>query len=107
MAFSKLNTLKCLHLSVSDYVEKKRKASNKWASVKEEVKKAFIEDECPAIFTCLVCEAEEQDIWRCKDCGPTAYFCTECCRKHHLITLFHKPQQWRNDVCILNWIIFA
>ena len=66
----------------------------------------MVEAEYPATFQCIKCKIEDEGIWRCKDCGPAAYFCMECCDEHHEVTLLHSPEQWQKEVCIsLNCLI--
>lgn len=80
------------------YIKRKRKMCEKWESIRHDMLKVLIADEFPATFNCVRCNEYSHEIFRCKYCGPTAYFCKGCCTDHHRITLLHQPEMWDTEV---------
>ncbi len=80
------------------YKEKKQKISAAWSSLRPSLFRQFVTNAFPVSFQCCVCGCFQEDIIRCSDCGPSAYFCQDCCLKQHMICKLHIHEIWDPQV---------
>ena len=80
----------------ASHTERKRKVAEKWSEIRGDALQVVIEGMCPpACVKCCVCDKLCEDIVKCTDCGPSHYYCRECCVKLHLTALYHHcPEIW-------------
>ena len=56
---------------------------------------ALLEAHAPYSYVCVECRKEEDNIVRCVDCGPQAYYCDTCCQDKHKHVVLHIPEKWQ------------
>eukprot|EP00058_Branchiostoma_floridae_P016008 XP_002601496.1 hypothetical protein BRAFLDRAFT_102170 [Branchiostoma floridae] len=67
-----------------------------WRDIHDKLLATGTELSAPTSFCCMICKQDQpMDIYRCRDCGPTATFCLSCLEVHHENSL-HLPEVWTN-----------
>ena len=79
----------------SSYALKKQKLLEAWDSIRVNLLNVRLEEMAPASTLCCLCGViQDCGIIRCQECGPSAYYCEECCVKVHEHIIFHRPKKW-------------
>ncbi|XP_078586246.1 uncharacterized protein LOC144868145, partial [Branchiostoma floridae x Branchiostoma japonicum] len=82
---------------VTTYTEQRRKELDSWIKVRDQLFATNIELSAPLCHTCSICgKGELGTFYRCRECGPTAVFCTTCLEQQHRNS-FHIPEIWESD----------
>ena len=76
------------------YADKKKRTIEAWERLRPKLLSTRVEELSPACFDCCLCDSHTEAIIYCQDCGPNAYYCSNCCDRIHTNILFHRPQQW-------------
>ena len=90
--------------SPGKYLVKRQKQSQQWQNVRMGMVKQLVRNAYPATFVCCHCRRTDEDaqpisaIYRCRDCGPQAYFCDCHLLQQHSIVKLHKPEKWDPEV---------
>ncbi|KAK6181329.1 hypothetical protein SNE40_009207 [Patella caerulea] len=81
----------------SAFCKKKQQRFEYWTDIQSKLLHTHIEEMCPASNVCRMCGISVPEIIFCIDCGPSAYYCSECNTKIHDIVVFHSPQIWKGE----------
>ena len=95
------------HSDVRPTLHEIKQAANAeaWKSIRHDILHAVTElYAMPIEQHCTAC-CKANAIYRCIECGPSAYYCPQCLWNSHSKTnIFHTPEVW--DVSLLKWASF-
>lgn len=98
----------CLFLgTTTKYGVAKKRLVDAWDTCREQLVKVHTECEVPLSAKCSFCKAAMgKYIVRCRDCGPTCFYCEDCNYKIHAVVVFHKPDIWKVSGNAISFSVF-
>lgn len=77
---------------------RKAETVSQWKKLRPDLTRSHYQTFAPLSTVCAVCRQEVARIILCKDCGPLAYYCSECFQRHKKIAPLHLGQQWQGEI---------
>ena len=84
----------------SPYRQKRMQREEEWAKIHPSFLSVHTEQFAPPQSWCCYCSSIDENsvLWRCLDCGPSAFFCGPHPEEHHRHSPFHLPESWNVSV---------
>ena len=82
------------------YEGRKARLLSGWEQLQPELRSAFYALQASATHECMSCHLTQDEVIRCQDCGPAAYFCSACCIKAHEHAVLHYPERWTVSISV-------
>lgn len=79
----------------TSYKVRRQRLVTNWAKIRTDLVAVYVESEpIPARAVC--CDCEQPAVLRCRDCGPSVFYCQECCNSFHKWrNIFHMTEIWK------------
>ena len=79
----------------SAYQIRRRQVAKNWEKIRNDLVCTYFSHEC-LDDRAVCCDCGSCALLRCKDCGPSVFYCEGCCSsQHQWRNVFHVPEIWK------------
>ena len=81
-------------INKSRYSKYRKMNADLWSDMAFALSEAAMTFQERPVKTCLLCQQDTEEIFRCNDCGPHFLCCSMCCAESHIIRPLHSVEVW-------------